>query len=74
VVGITRQVADKAAHHGLAIFRWANERAESSSRAPETPIESVQELTSERNQRFVLSPKTAVPSVPSPGRICCGIW
>jgi CBS domain-containing protein len=55
VVGIiTRQVADKAAHHGLADLPVSEcMSGEFTVVAPETPIESVQELIVERNQRFV---------------------
>jgi tRNA nucleotidyltransferase (CCA-adding enzyme) len=55
VVGIiTRQVADKAAHHGLADLPVSEcMSGEFTVVAPEMPIESVQELIVERNQRFV---------------------
>jgi len=51
---ITRQVADKAAHHGLSDLPVSEcMSGEFAVVAPETPIESVQELIVERNQRFV---------------------
>jgi tRNA nucleotidyltransferase (CCA-adding enzyme) len=55
VVGIiTRQVADKAAHHGLAELPVSEcMSSEFTAVSPETPIASVQELIVERNQRFV---------------------
>jgi len=55
VVGIiTRQVADKAAHHGLANLPASEYMSgEFTVVSPDTPIESVQELIVEHNQRFV---------------------
>jgi len=55
VVGIiTRQVAEKAAHHGLAEQPVAEYMSgEFVTVTPDTPIESVQELIVDRNQRFV---------------------
>jgi tRNA nucleotidyltransferase (CCA-adding enzyme) len=51
---ITRQVADKAAHHGLsevAVSEYMS--GEFASASPTTPIETLQELIVDRNQRLV---------------------
>lgn len=55
VIGIvTRQVADKAAHHGLANLPASEYMSgEFTVVTPDTPIASVQELIVEHNQRFV---------------------
>lgn len=55
VVGIlTRQVVEKAAHHGLAQLPAAEFMSgEFTTVVPETPVETLQELVVERNQRFV---------------------
>jgi tRNA nucleotidyltransferase (CCA-adding enzyme) len=55
VVGITtRQVADKAAHHDLGSLPVQEFMAtEFATAAPNTPLETLQELIVGRNQRFV---------------------
>ena len=55
VVGIiTRQVADKAAHHGLAeVPAGEYMSADFAQVAPDTPLEELQELIVERNERLV---------------------
>jgi tRNA nucleotidyltransferase (CCA-adding enzyme) len=55
VVGIiTRQVADKAAHHGLSHVAASEYMAgEFATVVPSTPVEELQELIVRRNQRFV---------------------
>ncbi|MBE0597280.1 MAG: CBS domain-containing protein, partial [Desulfuromonadales bacterium] len=55
VVGIlTRQVVEKAAHHGLSeVAAEEFMSGEFTTVAPETPVETLQELVVDRNQRFV---------------------
>jgi len=51
---ITRQVADKAAHHGLSEVGVSEYMSgEFASASPSTPIETLQELIVDRNQRLV---------------------
>ena len=55
VVGIlTRQIVEKAAHHGLgAVMAAEYMNTDFASVSPETPVAELQELIVERNQRFV---------------------